>query len=639
MINQPSYQSQLFRQIFKSILVIMLAVLIVLSFIIHLTIQSTVKQEMTTISNSIISLAGDQVKRGMLIEDISQLNSIAKLIVKNEQNGVKKVEALIAGEEQPLAVYPPNSEQITQCKVTSVPVKINEMQIGSLNICFTDKELSADLRSLTPTLIITILLSFIGLLLLILRIVSQHVERIYAISTAIKRYSDGETNVQVEVKNHNELGHLEQFFNQMVTTLDQAKAKVRQMAFYKESSQLPNKLKLIEDLPNRSDNFSVNIFIIEGHDHIEQTFGEKYSNQVIHSFIECLNLHLADGVIYHISSNVFIVLDSELTPELTEHLSGKLSLGFSGDTEIALKVKGSSFTCKPSMGHDVSKTILRMVRYIQNKEAEFIHLDEQAFERVLKGYQIAENLLKGDTQGLQVHAQVIYPVQPDEWPHVELLVRYQDEEHGLLSPFFFLNQVTELGSIYELDRFMLAQAESLLERYGDTELMIFVNLTPATLFSRSFKEWLHHHEFNKEIQKRIVFEVNEGFFIEMEEESIQLFNEIHQAGFRLALDDFGSGFSSYNWLSQLPISYLKIDRSLILVEGKKADMVLASISSLATNLDIATIEEGVETEEQYDRIVGHGFNQIQGYYLDRPGPVEEKIQKILDMDLKKSGSK
>jgi len=207
MINQPSYQSQLFRQIFKSILVIMLAVLIVLSFIIHLTIQSVLKQEVETISNSIISLAGDQVKRGMLIEDISQLNSIAKLIVQNEQNGVKKVEALVSGEKQPLAVYPPNSEQITQCKTTSMPVIINDMQIGTLNICFADKELSAGLKSLTPTLIITMLLGFIGLLFLILRIVSQHVERIYTISKAIKRYSEGETNVQVEVKNHNELGY------------------------------------------------------------------------------------------------------------------------------------------------------------------------------------------------------------------------------------------------------------------------------------------------------------------------------------------------------------------------------------------------------------------------------------------------
>jgi EAL domain-containing protein (putative c-di-GMP-specific phosphodiesterase class I) len=79
---------------------------------------------------------------------------------------------------------------------------------------------------------------------------------------------------------------------------------------------------------------------------------------------------------------------------------------------------------------------------------------------------------------------------------------------------------------------------------------------------------------------------------------------------------------------------LKIDRSLIVVEGHKADTVLASISSMANDLGVVTIVEGVETEAQYQRIVKHGFNQIQGFYLDIPGPVEEKVEKILNMELK-----
>lgn len=568
-----------------------------------------------------------------MIEDISQLNSFSKQIVENEHNSLIQVKVFIEGETKPLAVYPSIIDANVLCRVDSLPVVINGMMIGRLDVCFNDVGLSESLQKLTPSLLFIMLLGFVGLLILILKAVTKHVERIAFISKAIKRYTEGDEKVQVIVKNRNELGNLERFFNEMVNKVNQTQKNMRHMAFYEPLTDLPNKLKLIEDLPHREQAFAVNIFIIEDYDHIEHVFGEAYAKQMVQSFVECLKQHLADGAIYHVASDVFIVLDSQLTEEMKGHLTGKLAIGLSGNNEVSLKVKGVSFNCQPERGHDVAKTILRMVRHTRNNPAAFMHLDDQTFERILKGYLIAENLLKGKTEGLQVYAQIIYPQQSDVWPHIELLVRYEDEEHGLLTPYFFLNQVTELGGIDELDRFMMGQAEALLQLYAETPIMVFVNVTPATLFSRRFKERIQKQHGNTELQKRMVFEVNEGFFIEMGEESTQIFNEIHQAGFKLALDDFGSGFSSYNWLSQLPISYLKIDRSLIVVEGVKADTVLTSISSLAADLGVATIVEGVETEAQYERMLWHGFNQVQGFYLDLPGPVEEKIQKILNMKL------
>ncbi len=633
MKERPVYKSQLFRQILKSVSTVMLMVLIVLGVVLQQTIQNSIQEQAALVEENILSLAGDHVKRALLIEDISQLNSFSKQIVENERNSLVQVKVFIAGETQPLAVYPSLIGANSQCRFDSLPVLINDMPIGRLDVCFNEVGLSESLQELTPSLLFIMLLGFVGLLILILNVVTQHIERIDFISRAIQRYTAGDEKVQVIVKNRNELGNLERFFNEMVNKVNQTQKKMRHMAFYEPLTDLPNKLKLIEDLSDRKQAFAVNIFIIEDYDHLEQVFGEVYAKQVIQSFVECLKLHLTDGSIYHVTSDVFIVLDSQLTEEMTQHLTGKLTIGFNDNNEVNLRVKGGSFNCSPEHGHEVAKTILRMVRYIKSKSISFMHLDDNAFKIILKGYVIAENLLKGKTDGLQVYAQIIYPLQSAEWPHVELLVRYQDEEHGLLTPYFFLNQVIELGGIDALDCFMMRQAEALLARHVEREIMVFINITPATLFSRRFKEWIHEQDSKPELQKRMVFEVNEGFFIEMGDESTQMFNEINNAGFKLALDDFGSGFSSYNWLSQLPISYLKIDRSLIVVEGDKADTVLASISSLATDLGVATIVEGVETEAQYERIVEHGFNQVQGFYLDMPGPVEEKIQKILKMEL------
>ena len=194
--------------------------------------------------------------------------------------------------------------------------------------------------------------------------------------------------------------------------------------------------------------------------------------------------------IYHVSTDVFVVLDSYLSEELMEHLTGKLVFGSEGDNEISLKVKGVNFNCFPEKNIDIAKTILRMVGHVKNKSGEFSRLDAKAFNLILKGYEIAENLVQGNTVGLKVYGQIIYPVNQEEWPHVELLVRYEDEAHGLLSPYFFLNQVIELGGIKELDRFMLARAEHLMKQYKNPDLMIFINITTSTLFSKSFHEWI-----------------------------------------------------------------------------------------------------------------------------------------------------
>ena len=629
MNDLPVYKSQLFQQIFKSAVIGMLVLLIALGFVLNQTIQSFVEEEERLVKSDIVSLTGNQIKRALLIEDISQLNSFAELIVNNERNGVSQFSVFIAGEDKPLVVYPAQFPEESSCRIESLPIAINEMFIGSMDICFNEDKFAGSLERLSPTIIWITTLGLIGLLILILRISANHVQRVYSISKAIKSYADGEKHVQVEVKNHNELGNLEMFFNQMVSKLNLSQDKLSRIAFYQQSTNLPNKHKLIDDLPKRQRTFEVNIFMIEDYDHIEQTFGEVHITQLTKSFVECLKTHLIDGAIYHVSTDVFIVLDSYLSDELMAHLTGKLVFGSDGDNEISLKVKGVNFNCFPEKGIDIAKTILRMVGYVKNKPGEFARLDGKAFNLIMKGYEIAENLVQGNAEGLKVFGQIIYPVNKQEWPHVELLVRYEDEKHGLLSPYFFLNQVIELGGIKELDRFMLAKAEHLMEKYQNSDLKIFINITPATLFSKSFHEWIHSHPINSEVQKRLVLEVNEAFFIEMEEESIEVFNQIHKSGFRLALDDFGSGFSSYSWLSQLPISYLKIDRSLILVEGDKADTVLSSISTLANDLGIITIDEGVETEEQYNRVIAHKINQVQGFYLDIPGPVEDKIQKIL----------
>jgi ribosomal protein L21E len=241
MRERPVYQSQLFRQILQSVSLVMLLVLLILGFVLQQTIQNSIQEQAALVKENILSLAGDQVKRSLLIEDISQLNAFSKQIVENERNSVIQVKVFIEGDTKPLAVYPSLIDANSQCRLDSLPVVINDMPIGRLDVCFNEIGLSESLQKLTPSLLFIMLLGFVGLLILILKVVTQHIERIDFISKAIKRYTEGDEKVQVIVKNRNELGNLERFFNEMVNKVNRTQKNMRHMAFYDPLTDFPNK--------------------------------------------------------------------------------------------------------------------------------------------------------------------------------------------------------------------------------------------------------------------------------------------------------------------------------------------------------------------------------------------------------------
>lgn len=210
----------------------------------------------------------------------------------------------------------------------------------------------------------------------------------------------------------------------------------------------------------------------------------------------------------------------------------------------------------------------------------------------------------------------------------EALSRWDSPEKGMISPSEYINMLETAEMIDELDFYILGECCRTLEAWKDSpkkNLWLSCNMTRITLsdegFAQRFKEIVEKFDFDL---NKLVIEITEDALAESKTLVADNINTCKQLGCRIALDDFGCGFSSVKDLNDYPIDLLKIDRSLIIdTNTKKGTQLLAGIIDLAHYLDIEALCEGVENEEQLRASSEAGCDYIQGYLLARTNPADE----------------
>ena len=217
---------------------------------------------------------------------------------------------------------------------------------------------------------------------------------------------------------------------------------------------------------------------------------------------------------------------------------------------------------------------------------------------------------------------------------MEALVRWEHPTIGLISPDKFIPLAEETGLIVEIDKWVMKTAMKQVSQWYEQGLypgILALNLTMKLLerkdFSDIIKSLLEETQINT---KWLEFEVTESQIMKNPENAISKLLEIGKMDINIAIDDFGTGYSSLSHLKQLPIDKLKLDRSFISdIPDDEDDMsITIAIISLAKNLNINVLAEGVETQEQKDFLIENGCIDIQGYLYSKPIPTDE-MQKYL----------
>jgi len=211
---------------------------------------------------------------------------------------------------------------------------------------------------------------------------------------------------------------------------------------------------------------------------------------------------------------------------------------------------------------------------------------------------------------------------------VEALIRWKHPTLGLLAPGMFIDGAEQTGLIIRMGYWALEQACIQIREWEEKRFPfcpIAVNLSAVQFEHKHLIETLENLIQKYKIKRgRLIIEITESTAMHHIDSSIQTFEKLRNLGINLAIDDFGTGHSSFLYLKDLPVDELKIDREFIrnLCEGSKEEIILESIIHLAIRLGLVVTAEGVETEQQAEILKRLGCQQLQGYLLGMPLPVD-----------------
>ena len=207
--------------------------------------------------------------------------------------------------------------------------------------------------------------------------------------------------------------------------------------------------------------------------------------------------------------------------------------------------------------------------------------------------------------------------------HFEVLVRLKDNHQGVISPGCFIPAMEQYGAITILDRWVIETALTQLANVG-SETLVSINISGVSLNSEAFlAHTVRILEQSKLPATCLCFEITETAAISHLKEARQFIQILQDLGAKFALDDFGSGFSSFAYLKALPVDFLKIDGSLVknMLQEPSDLAIVRSVNDIAHMLGMRTIAEFVEDSETLAYLVEMGVDYAQGYGIDKPRPL------------------
>ena len=292
---------------------------------------------------------------------------------------------------------------------------------------------------------------------------------------------------------------------------------------------------------------------------------------------------------------------------------------------------------EPVEQFDRARTACNMSR--GNYKKHLIIYDETVSKSESYTQRLINDLKHGiENNEFEVFYQPKYDIQREtpELVSAEALVRWHHPELGMVEPGNFIPLFEKNGQISMLDKYVWEQAARQIaiwkEKYGKT-IPISVNLSRVDVFDPALEETLENilkeNNLDHEVFK---LEITESAYTENADQVIQVVGALRKKGFEVEMDDFGSGYSSLNMLSSMPIDVLKMDREFIrnIDHDKKGQQLVGLILDIARSLKVPVIAEGVERETQLQLLKKLGCNIVQGFYFSRPLPAAEFEKRFLD---------
>ena len=406
---------------------------------------------------------------------------------------------------------------------------------------------------------------------------------------------------------------------------------IHNMHFFRERAE-----KLLGEAHASGKALTLIYFDIVGFKAFNERYGFSSGNELLWKLAGAIISEFQGSEAARLSDDHFVVLTKEEPQQRCRNLQ-KVLEGLRGEVFLSLKCgiyRTDGFHRKDERQEDINLLCDR-ARFaagsIKNQpDVLYCIYDEKLHEGQRRKRYILSHLDEAlEKQYIRVYYQPIMEAKSGKICAIEALARWMDPVYGLLSPAEFIGTLEEFGLIHKLDQYMITKA---CEDYrsavkeGRPLIPVSINLSRLDFELCKIAQFVMDTAAKYQVPKEYLdLEITESALTDSSGGLKEAMNDLRDSGYRIWLDDFGSGYSTFNVLKDYTFDVLKIDMRFLEDLGRKGKpaVIIRSILDLCGQLNLVALSEGVETQEEYEFLKEAGCDLVQGYLFSKPVEREE----------------
>jgi diguanylate cyclase (GGDEF)-like protein len=424
-----------------------------------------------------------------------------------------------------------------------------------------------------------------------------------------------------------------------ITEQRQSEVKIEYMAHHDALTELANRVLLNERLERTlgaAEMVAVHHLDLDQFKAVNDTFGHHAGDKLLKIVAERLCGLVRDtDTIARMGGDEFVIVQAPIADpadatSLAQRVIGLLSEPYDIDGHQAVIGASVGISVGPGDGTSPDKLLrnadLALYRAKGDGRGTFRFfepvMDLQMQTRRLMEQDLRKALPAGE---FELHYQPVVNLASKEISGFEALIRWNHPTKGMISPASFIPLAEEIGFIVPMGEWVIQQACATAAQWPDS-LHIAVNISAVQFRNPGLMQVITGALAASGLNPaRLEIEITETVLLHNKEATLAVLHQLRALGIRIAMDDFGTGYSSLTYLQSFPFDKIKIDRSFVkdITENSGSLNIVRAVAALANGMGMTATAEGVETNEQLDRIVSEGCTEMQGFLFSRPLPARE----------------
>ncbi|TCT14352.1 diguanylate cyclase/phosphodiesterase [Natranaerovirga pectinivora] len=436
-----------------------------------------------------------------------------------------------------------------------------------------------------------------------------------------------------------------------ITSRKNQEINIKRLAYNDTLTGLPNRLALQNKLisiiqkENQRACGALMFLDVDNFKYVNDTYGHIIGDKVLMEIGNRLQTIKSENIsIYRFGGDEFIILinkekDIDAIKSIAAKIIDLFQHKYSINQQRFYLTTSIGIVMYPNDGTDPNNLIKdadsAMYKAKDKGKNQYMFFNKSMNQEIYDRMYIHNNLRTAlEENQFQLHYQPQIDSKSKKVIGFEALIRWETEEFGFIPPLKFIKIAEESDMIIKIGNWILKEAAKFskeINQYNKDNYIVSVNVSSVQLKQDNFVETVK--KIIKEagaLPKNMGIEITETSLMDNFESNANKVKKLRELGIKVALDDFGTGYSSLNYLRQLPINILKLDKSFIedLLKNNNIYNLTEDIILMSQKLGLTVVAEGVEMKDQFDLLSNYNCDIIQGYLVSRPIPKEEAVKFI-----------